>query len=59
MPYERNDDLPEPVRGNLPQGAQTIYREAFNSAWEQYADPDKRGMTPAGRKRRTVWPGQR
>ncbi len=42
MPYERNDDLPESVRDHLPQGAQTIYREAFNSAWEQYADPDKR-----------------
>ena len=42
MPYERNDDLPESVRDHLPQGAQTIYREAFNSAWEQYADADKR-----------------
>lgn len=42
MPYTSNDDLPQSVRDSLPQGAQTIYREAFNSAWEQYADPDKR-----------------
>jgi cation transport regulator len=42
MPYASNEDLPQPVQDNLPQGAQTIYREAYNSAWEQYADPDKR-----------------
>lgn len=42
MPYERNNDLPESVRDNLPDHAQDIYRSAFNSAWEQYADPDER-----------------
>lgn len=42
MPYERNNDLPESVRDNLPGHAQDIYRSAFNSAWEQYADPDER-----------------
>lgn len=42
MPYNTNSDLPERVRGNLPQHAQDIYREAFNSAWEQYEDPSKR-----------------
>jgi cation transport regulator len=42
MPYDSNDDLPASVRDNLPAGAQTIYREAFNSAWDEYADPDKR-----------------
>lgn len=31
MPYERNNDLPESVSGNLPKGAQNIYREAFES----------------------------
>jgi cation transport regulator len=44
MPYERNADLPDPVRDNLPEHAQTIYREAFNSAFEQYRSPeDRRG----------------
>ncbi len=42
MPYESNDDLPDGVRDNMPEPAQTIYREAYNSAWQQYADPDKR-----------------
>ncbi|OGO63967.1 MAG: cation transport regulator ChaB, partial [Chloroflexi bacterium RBG_19FT_COMBO_55_16] len=32
--------LPESVRNNLPKHAQEIYKEAFNNAWEQYADPD-------------------
>jgi len=39
MPYKTNSDLPEPVRHVLPAHAQDIYREAFNSAWKQYADP--------------------
>jgi cation transport regulator len=38
MPYDRNDDLPQAVRNHLPERAQNIYREAFNSAWQQYAD---------------------
>jgi len=42
MPYERIIDLPESVRNNLPKHAQEIYKEAFNNAWEQYADPDDR-----------------
>jgi cation transport regulator len=37
MPYRVNADLPERVRGHLPPEAQTIYREAFNHAWLQYA----------------------
>ena len=42
MPYQRNAELPKSVRDNLPQGAQTIYRKAFNSAWQEYDDPGKR-----------------
>jgi cation transport regulator len=30
------------VRENLPEHAQDIYREAFNSAWEEYKDPFER-----------------
>jgi cation transport regulator len=35
MPYSSNADLPERVKGNLPEHAQSIYREAFNSGLEQ------------------------
>ena len=30
------------MRDNLPRHAQEIYKEAFNSAWEEYADKDER-----------------
>lgn len=42
MPYDRIDALPEPVRDHLPKHAQEIYKEAFNSAWDEYKDPDER-----------------
>ena len=42
MPYEKNADLPERVTDNLPEHAQTIYREAFNHAWDEYVDSKKR-----------------
>ena len=44
MPYDELDELPDNVRDVLPEGAQEIYKEAFNSAWRQYKDPeDRRG----------------
>jgi cation transport regulator len=42
MPYRTLEDLPDNVRNNLPKHAQEIYKEAFNSAWEEYADPTAR-----------------
>jgi cation transport regulator len=42
MPYSSLAELPDSVTNNLPKHAQDIYKEAYNSAWEQYADPDKR-----------------
>ncbi len=42
MPYDRINELPEAVREHLPTHAQEIYKEAFNSAWDQYANPDER-----------------
>lgn len=42
MSYNSNKDLPDPVKSHLPKHAQDIYREAFNSAWEQYKNPKKR-----------------
>ena len=44
MPYNRLSDLPDSVKDNLPEHAQEIYKEAFNSAWDQYKDKeDRRG----------------
>lgn len=44
MPYDSVKELPENVRGALPKEAQEIYKEAFNSAWDQYDDAeDRRG----------------
>ena len=42
MPYKTNKDLPEKLRKNLPSGAQTIYRKAFNNAIEHYEKSEKR-----------------
>ena len=44
MPYDTISQLPDSVRDNLPEDAQRIYKEAYNSAWDQYSDPeDRRG----------------
>jgi len=42
MPYKGINDLPNRVKENLPEHAQEIYLEAFNSAWDQYAEPEER-----------------
>lgn len=42
MPYKDLNDLPESVKDNLPKHAQEIYRAAYNSAWDQYKEPDDR-----------------
>lgn len=42
MPYSSTSRLPASVRNTLPKGAQTIYRKAFENAWEEYKDPDRR-----------------
>ncbi len=44
MPYDSVTDLPDSVRDNLPKHAQEIYKEAYNSAWDEYKVPeDRRG----------------
>jgi cation transport regulator len=42
MPYKRKSDLPESVRDVLPAHAEDIYKEAFNSAWEEYGHDEAR-----------------
>ncbi|MFC0189064.1 ChaB family protein [Fictibacillus aquaticus] len=36
MPYDKLSDLPDRVKDHLPHHAQDIYKEAFNSALEEY-----------------------
>lgn len=40
-PYKTREELPEPIKEHLPAAAQDIYKEAFNNAWERFADPTK------------------
>lgn len=42
MPYPTKSDLPDNVRNVLPEHAQEIYVEAYNSAWDQYDQPGER-----------------
>jgi cation transport regulator len=42
MTYKKISELPDRVRDNLPKHAQEIYKEAFNSAWEQYDKDETR-----------------
>lgn len=44
MPYSSISELPDSVKDNLPKHAQEIYKEAFNSAYDEYKSPkDRRG----------------
>jgi cation transport regulator len=42
MPYDTLDELPENVKNVLPKQALEIYKDADNSAWDQYEDPQDR-----------------
>ncbi len=42
MPYRTNAELPDSVKNVLPDHAQDIFKDAFNNAWDEYADPAKR-----------------
>jgi cation transport regulator len=43
--YQTNADLPQDVKEHLPSHAQEIYRETFNSAWNEYKDKNDREGT--------------
>lgn len=42
MPYKSTSELPDSVKSALPDHAQDIYKEAFNSAYDEYKDADER-----------------
>ena len=41
VPYKMITQLPDGVKNNLPKHAQEIYKEAFNSAEEQYGEESR------------------
>ena len=41
MPYDQTSQLPKGVKNNLPKHAQEIYKEAFNSAEEEYDEESR------------------
>lgn len=57
MPYKSIADLPETVREHLPDHGQDIYKEAFNNAWRQYANPKDRrdGSSREETSHRVAW----
>jgi cation transport regulator len=42
MPYDKINQLPKKIKDNLPKEARQIFKEAYNNAWNQYADSNKR-----------------
>ena len=54
MPYRSKQELPDSVQHVLPAHAQEIYKEAFNSAWDQYKDKDER-RDDASREETAHW----
>lgn len=57
MPYKFKSDLPEKVKNALPEHAQEIYMEVYNSACDQYDEPEE-GHRDSSREeiaRRLAW----
>lgn len=50
MPYKSTEDLPESVHHVLPKHAQEIYKEAFNSAFDEYAERGPEGREETAHK---------
>lgn len=42
MPYQNIDELTDKVKDNLPRHAQEIFKGAFNSAYDQYYEDEKK-----------------
>ena len=42
MPYQSNFDIPLSIRGHLPEHAQSIFRAAFNAAFEAHEEDPRR-----------------
>jgi cation transport regulator len=47
MPYKNRSELPKSVTDHLPPHAQGIYKETFNSAWDEYGQDEGRAHAVA------------
>ena len=59
MPYRTNQELPDSVKDNLPNHAQDIYREAFDSAWMSIRTRTSGAATNRAKRSRIKLPGPR
>lgn len=57
MPYDTRSELPDQVKDHLPKHAQDVYKEAYNSAYDEYKDPDdrKKGGSREEAAHRVAW----
>lgn len=57
MPFNSESELPDSVKRVLPVHAQSIYRAAFNSAYEEYDKPNERrdGASREETSHRVAW----
>lgn len=47
MPYAKTSDLPDSVKNVLPAHAQDIFKDTFNSAWDEYGHDEQRSFAVA------------
>ena len=47
MPYAKRSELPDSVKNVLPAHAQDIFKEAFDSAWDEYGHDESRAFAVA------------
>ncbi len=47
MPYKNRSDLPDSVTHVLPAHAQDIFKDAYNSAWDEYGHDEQRAFRVA------------
>jgi cation transport regulator len=55
MPYATNQDLPDSIKNSLPDSAQSIYRNAFNSAYEKEPSDEKASKIGWGAVKNAGW----
>ena len=58
MPYPSNEDLPDGVKNALPSAAQSIWRNAFNSAFEKNKDEEGANKQAWGAVKNAGWKKQ-
>ncbi len=47
MPYANRTELPDSVKHVLPEHAQDIFKDTFNSAWDEYGHDEQRSFAVA------------